>query len=420
MVNDYGKKWRFKFNASKSAVMVFGEGKKENLNNSRFRTFRLGKEAVKEKLTYDHVGVKMRVFQDNTTRVEEKISKGRKTLNASSGLGLRKNGLNMKTCNTIFWQVVVPSVTFGSEVWVMSDKDEELLASFQSYSGKRVQRFPQRAPNKSSFYGLGWLKLTLFIKVKKLLFLRSILKMSPENVILQIFKIKFGKFYDDMEGCRKNIHHSPIYDILNIALIFGVFNAIRDMTVGGRCVVSKKAWSHLIWERAWQLEDANWHASNTVFRENDLLMRTIGDTRYLSWWAISDLDYRLVQMCETMSRIICHASRLKRDDFRLKGLPMSSRTCTNCNMYCVEDILHIISQCPYYHNDHVMMYQEIYEKCPNVKRVFDDDGPNTPYYLLGKNVPTCSDEEMVCLWSISGKAISNMYKKAISDKTGVG
>ena len=82
MLKDYGKKWRFKFNASKSAVMVFGEGKKDNLSNSKFRTFRLGKEAVKEKLTYDHVGVKMRIFQDNTTRVEEKISKGRKTLNA--------------------------------------------------------------------------------------------------------------------------------------------------------------------------------------------------------------------------------------------------------------------------------------------------------------------------------------------------
>ena len=82
MVNDYGKKWRFKFNASKSAVMVFGEGKKDNLSNSKFRTFRLGKEAVKEKITYDHVGVKMRIFQDNTTRVEEKISKGKKTLNA--------------------------------------------------------------------------------------------------------------------------------------------------------------------------------------------------------------------------------------------------------------------------------------------------------------------------------------------------
>ena len=119
IVNEYGRKWRFKFNAGKLAVMVYGEDKKSNINNRKHRVFRLGKEAVKEKDSYDHVGVKMCLFPDNNTRVEEKISKGRKTLNASSGMGLRKNGLNMATCNIIFWQVVVPVVTFGSEVWIL-------------------------------------------------------------------------------------------------------------------------------------------------------------------------------------------------------------------------------------------------------------------------------------------------------------
>ena len=210
--------------------------------------------------------------------------------------------------------------------------------------------------------------------------------MGQENIILKIFKLRFRKCCDDTEECRKNPHHSPIYDILDIALIFGVLGTIHDMTEGRIRVASKKVWSQLIGERAWKLEDTNWHASDTVFRENDLLKSTIGDTRYLSWWAISDLDYRLVHMCETMSRIICHASLLKRDDYRLKGLPMSNRTCTNCDMYHVEDILHIITQCLYYHNDHVLMYEEIYSKCPNVKRAFEEDETNTPYYLLGRNL----------------------------------
>ena len=72
MVCEYGKKWRFRFNASKSAVLVFGEDKKTNMNNSKYRAFRLGSDGVKEKVTYDHVGVKMRIFSDNVTRVEEK------------------------------------------------------------------------------------------------------------------------------------------------------------------------------------------------------------------------------------------------------------------------------------------------------------------------------------------------------------
>ena len=121
-----------------------------------------------------------------------------------------------------------------------------------------------------------------------------------------------------------------------------------------------------------------------------------------------------------MSRIICHASLLKRDDCRLKGLSMSHKTCTNCEMYCVEDIMHIITQCPFYYNDQVTMYKEVARKCPNVHNEIVKDNINAPFYLLGKKVPSCSDEELLCFWRITGCAITRMYRKALANKTGVG
>ena len=138
---------------------------------------------------------------------------------------------------------------------------------------------------------------------------------------------------------------------MEVALISGLYNVVKEMVLNMASVVSKGAWSKLKWERAWALEDANWKASNTILRENDLLTMTVGNTRYLAWWRMSDTDYRMVKMCETMSRIICHASLLKKDDFRLKGSTMSHKTCIMCDLYCIEDIIHIISQCPYYHKD---------------------------------------------------------------------
>ena len=97
IVYKYGKKWRFNFNAGKSGVMVYGENKKTNAFNHKHRVFRLGQEWVKEKDSYDHVGIKVSIFNDCNLRVEEKLAKGRKTLNASTGLGIRKNGLTMIT-----------------------------------------------------------------------------------------------------------------------------------------------------------------------------------------------------------------------------------------------------------------------------------------------------------------------------------
>ena len=197
----YGNRWRFDFNAGKSAVMVFGEDRKVNNINKTHRVFRLGQNGVKERDTYDHVGVKMGIFRDSTERIEEKISKGRKALNASTGLGIRKNGLTMGTCNCIFWQVVVPMVTFGSE-------DNELLLTFQRYAGKRVQRFPYRTPNFSSFYGIGWLKLTTYIKVKKMLFVLTILNMESDFIIREIFESRLVKFCDNVHVSRKNVFSS--------------------------------------------------------------------------------------------------------------------------------------------------------------------------------------------------------------------
>ena len=197
--------------------MVFGEDRKTSLANRKDRVFRLGSKWVKEKDSYDHVGVKMCIFPDDTSRIEIKISKGRKTLNASSGMGFRKNGLNMGTCNVIFRQVVIPAATFGSEVWIMSEKDEELFNSFQIYAGKRVQRFPQRAPNISCSYGLGWLKITSFVRVKQLLFVRSILRMDPDNVVRVIFELRLISFCENIDERRKNMFKSPIFNILDVA-----------------------------------------------------------------------------------------------------------------------------------------------------------------------------------------------------------
>ena len=150
IVHEYGNRWRFQFNASKSAVLVFGESNKDHDKLSEDRTFKLGGAKVKEKSTYDHVGVKACLFREDESRVEKKISKGRKTLNAASGLGIRKNGLNIMTCNKVFWSVVVPALLFGCKLWVLSDKDKDNLLAFQMYARRRIQRFPQRSPNASS------------------------------------------------------------------------------------------------------------------------------------------------------------------------------------------------------------------------------------------------------------------------------
>ena len=75
IVYQHGCKWRFDFNARKSAVQVFGETNKESKIGHENRVFKLGNQKVKEKGYYDHVGIKVCMKGDFFVRTEERVKK---------------------------------------------------------------------------------------------------------------------------------------------------------------------------------------------------------------------------------------------------------------------------------------------------------------------------------------------------------
>ena len=101
IVNKHGNKWRYQFNAAKSAVLVYGERTRDWKNKSAYRSHRMGSAHVKENEYYGHVGIKACAKYDFEIRTAEKISKRRKALNAATSLGIKKHGLSMAACFTI-------------------------------------------------------------------------------------------------------------------------------------------------------------------------------------------------------------------------------------------------------------------------------------------------------------------------------
>ena len=238
-------------------VLFYGETRREHENAIKHRVFKMGKERVCEKLEYDHVGVKACVTVENE-RVTEKIGKGRRALNAASGLGIRINGITMKTCNLIFWTIVMPIITFGSEIWMISDNDIDSLQNFQRYAGRRVQRFPKKSPSCSSYFGLGWIRIDTYVQIKKLLFVLTMISMEANNMLRIVFNERVKQYINNNDLGRRNFHNSPIFEMLNVAARFGLLQQILEMTLGNAEVFSKPAWSKLVWERGWNLDDLCW------------------------------------------------------------------------------------------------------------------------------------------------------------------
>ena len=127
IVSEFSNRWRYAYNAKKSAIMVYVETRSEFKKGCKYRNFSIGNEKVKECESYDHVGIKNCLFSEFKPRTEERVSKGRRAFYAITSTGIKKKGLSMKVCSTLFWTIIAPIVTYGCEIWVLKGDEIEIL-----------------------------------------------------------------------------------------------------------------------------------------------------------------------------------------------------------------------------------------------------------------------------------------------------
>ena len=233
LITKYLRQWRYAYNAKKSAILVFRETKREHERGAKYRTFMLGGEKVPEKVVNDHVGIKNCLFNDNRPRTEERLSKGRRAFNAITSVGVQKKGINMKSCSILFWSIIVPIVTYGCELWVMSGEEIEMVRKFQREIGRRCQWFPKCSPNHSAYALLGWMSLDRVIQVKKLMFFRTVVIMDDDDVCKRICTTRSRDFVNNLDVGRRNECGSPIFDLLNVSILVGVYDLCMQMIANG-------------------------------------------------------------------------------------------------------------------------------------------------------------------------------------------
>ena len=299
------------------------------------------------------MGIKTCVKGDTHVRTEERVVKARKALNASTNVGIRRGGLNLSTCNLIYWTFVIPTLIFGCEIWVLKNKDLDLLNGFQRYAARRLQRLHFSSLNVTSLACLGWMNLVLFIKARKVIFVRSILQMDECMPVKRIFLERFREYHDGLD----NPYDSPLIQILHYCREFGLMGLVDQMTRGH--MISKQCWKKLVWDKAWSIEDKTWCDVTIIHDRMDLIKMVSAKPMYSVWWMLADRHQKYMRRCELMIKILCHASRLKTDDNRLLRSSYSNRACTLCDHASLEDALHMVMQCTYHNEARADMYKAI-------------------------------------------------------------
>ena len=78
------------------------------------------------------------------------------------------------------------------------------------------------------------------------------------------------------------------------------------------------------------------------------MYRVIDHPFYLIWWILADMLPGISNNCEIMAKLVCNASLLKDQDYRLKGQSLNHKICNNCVLGLREDVNHIVMHCPHF------------------------------------------------------------------------
>ena len=146
----------------------------------------------------------------------------------------------------------------------------------------------------------------------------------------------------------------------------------------------------------------------------------MGKSQYLTWWHISDNLPQTQGMCETMSRLICHASRLKDDDFKLARGSHSEKVCTACDLNIKESIKHLLKQCQESEELKADMFKGIIKYDDRYKVLSANHPDKVFHWLMGKFIGGIVPHAMTQIWLIAGYYICRLYNLRIKNREEVG
>ena len=200
------------------------------------------------------------------------------------------------------------------------------------------------------------MNIILFIKARKIIFLRTILAMEEYMPIRKVLIAKINSFVDN------DINHfdSPITQILCYCAKFRLLDRLRVMASNDGIILSKAIWKKLVWERAWDQEKQQWDDHMANNHRFDLLKQVSTVPQYSIWWMIADVNQSYMRKCEIMIKILCHTSMLKCDDSRMIRATFSTKSCIMCDNTEYEDARHMIIQCSAHSQIRRDMYTELH------------------------------------------------------------
>ena len=153
------------------------------------------------------------------------------------------------------------------------------------------------------------MRLTRFIQIRKLIFVRALLSLDPGDLSRIFFVERATRIFNDNNDPSPFEEWSIVADLLHVAEIFNLSDEIRNMVLRGH-QYAKGEWRKIVWNRGWSLEDTHWSLESRLYKDLNLFVSVCPSPRYLTWWSLSNKFPEMINVCENLAKLICHSGLL--------------------------------------------------------------------------------------------------------------
>ena len=187
IVSEYAHLWRYRFNLSKSSVLVFGETSVSRKKNRITRKWWLSGDSIPECDTQHHLGVLRSVSPSSALRTAERCSSGRSAFFALNGIGSRFGCLHPSTSLRLYTVYCIPILLYGCELWSLTGTELTMLERVHRKVLRTILGLPLRCQGNALLHLLGVPSIKLLICQRQLNFLLTFSTLSPLSLPVLVF-----------------------------------------------------------------------------------------------------------------------------------------------------------------------------------------------------------------------------------------
>lgn len=323
----YSCDWRYEYNASKSAVVVFNESEAEFRRSDR--TWILGNDVVVEKTEYVHLGVICDKYMCDDDNVKQCNSKLRSTYLSLNSYGLGSCDLHPITSNKLYNILAVPKALYGCELWNgLSNTQLITIERGHRFCIKVMQGLSYRTRTDIALGVIGEKSLQTEIDRRKLIYFGQLCALPNDCRMKDVFINRLIHY--EANPVRKRGFVPDIYRLLSK---YSLMEYTQNYVNEGE-FMSKYSWKHLVNSAVDSLEEAQW----TNRLATDATLKAFSDihTRLKPFpvWEFSKQFPKYSTQCRSAMKILC-----KLFDYRY------TVSCLKCGI-CVQAVAeHILFDC---------------------------------------------------------------------------